>query len=267
MYPFLFKSYIPTFSLFIWIALIVCVCLYNNVWFHWSCCPNRFLKNSSVIFIGAFIGGKVLSFISKPEAYFPNGKYHIYSILSLGFVYYGGMIGALIAIIILCRGNRKEILSMTDTVFRLIPIGQTIGRMGCFFSGCCYGMAYEGLFAIRYPVDGEMIKVFPTWFVEALGCLVLGIILLFNRDKQRGTYTFEYFVFYGLLRFFIEFVRGDAVRGMLSGLSTSQWISLLFVLIGIVGIIHICYTNIIKKLEDGGRVGYEQFGGKIIKSK
>lgn len=268
MYPFLFKGFIPTFSLFIWIALIVCIFLYNNIWFHWSCCPNRFRKYGKTIIFCSFIGGKILSFISRPEAYFPSEKYNMYSILSLGFVFYGGLIGALIAIIIVCEGNIKEILSVTDTMLRLIPIGQAIGRIGCFFNGCCYGKAYEGLFAIRYPIAGKMIEVFPTWFVEAIGCLVLGTILLLNRDKQRGTYTFGYLGFYGLLRFCLEFVRGDEVRGMFLGLSTSQWISLLFILIGIAGMINIHYTNfMMKKSVNGGEIGYEQSGRKFTRVK
>lgn len=253
MYPFLIKGFIPIFSIFIWIALIVCMVLYHNVWFHWSCCPNRFRKYSKIIIFCSFIGGKILSFISRPEAYFPKGKYHIYSILSLGFVFYGGLIGALIAILIVCRGNKKEILSITDTMLRLLPIGQAIGRIGCFFNGCCYGKASEGLLAISYPVDGEMIKVFPTWFVEALGCLVLGTILLLNRDKKRGTYTFGYLGFYGLLRFFLEFARGDEVRGIFLGLSTSQWISLLFILIGVTGMINIWRTNVGIENKEGFR--------------
>lgn len=253
MYPFLLKGFIPTFSVFIWLALIVCMFLYNTIWFHWSCCPNRFRKYSKIIIFCSFLGGKLLSFISKPEAYFPYGKYHFYSILSLGFVFYGGLLGALIAVIAICHGDIKEILSITDTMLRLLPIGQAIGRIGCFFNGCCYGKTYQGLFSVRYPVDGEMIKVFPTWFVEALGCLVLGIILLLNRDKLRGTYTFGYLGLYGLLRFFLEFVRGDAVRGIFLGLSTSQWISLLFILIGVAGMINIWRTNVRIENKEGFR--------------
>lgn len=114
-----------------------------------------------------------------------------------------------------------------------MPLGQAIGRIGCYFNGCCYGKEYTGIGAVDYIVNGNIVKVFPTWFAESLYCFILFIIMFcINRKKCSGFYAVVYLVTYSIFRFWIEYYRGDDIRGIWKGLSTSQYISAVIVAIG-----------------------------------
>ncbi len=76
---------------------------------------------------------------------------------------------------------------------------------------------------------------FPVQLLEALINLILFIILFLYAKKPRkdGSLLGIYLICYSLLRFSLEFLRGDVERGILLGISTSQWISLLLIPAGI----------------------------------
>ena len=177
-----------------------------------------------------FLGGKILYMISqKPQSLIEA----IYNILYGGFVFYGGLIGGCIGLIIYCKGENKQIWEYMDLILSIVPLGQAIGRIGCFFNGCCYGRMYDGILAVPYLVDGIVRYVFPTWFFESAFTLLLFLYFhLIHRCSYEGQRTGIYMVSYSLFRFFIEFFRGDVARGMWNGLSTSQWISLIVVVVG-----------------------------------
>jgi phosphatidylglycerol:prolipoprotein diacylglycerol transferase len=107
-----------------------------------------------------------------------------------------------------------------------MPIGQAFGRIGCYFNGCCYGARSDSWIAIPYIIGGVHTKVIPTQFIESLFCLLLGIAFLVWKTEKQGLYTFIYFISYAVFRFIIEFYRGDNIRGIWLGLSTSQLISI-----------------------------------------
>ena len=115
----------------------------------------------------------------------------------------------------------------------LIPWIHGFGRIGCFLAGCCYGIPYDGPFAVQF-LEGSLAPsnttLFPVQFVEAICLLILAIVLAVLDLKKSYPHTIAvYFIVYGILRFLLEYVRYDAVRGHLLALSTSQWISLGFV--------------------------------------
>ena len=116
----------------------------------------------------------------------------------------------------------------------LIPWIHGFGRIGCFLAGCCYGIPYDGPFAVQFP-EGSLAPsdttLFPVQLVEAICLLILAIVLAVLDLKKSYPHTIAvYFIVYGILRFLLEYVRYDAVRGHLLAFSTSQWISLGFVI-------------------------------------
>ena len=56
-----------------------------------------------------------------------------------GFAVYGGIIGGVLAVIIYCLIKKVSIVKMFDILAPALIIGQFIGRIGCYFGGCCYG--------------------------------------------------------------------------------------------------------------------------------
>ncbi len=190
--------------------------------------------------IFACIGGKTLYLFTKVI----QGHKKILNLFN-GFVFYGGLIGALVGISLFCKkhqiDNRWKYI---DLFVSVLPLGQSIGRIGCYFNGCCYGKNYNGFLAVRYIVANQKCDVFPTWFVEAIFCLMIYIFMHYVNKKIYGLKTAVYMISYSFFRFIIEFYRGDEIRGIYRGISTSQIISVFVFLFG--GLIMI-RTKIIRK--------------------
>jgi phosphatidylglycerol:prolipoprotein diacylglycerol transferase len=116
-----------------------------------------------------------------------------------------------------------------------------MGRIGCFLTGCCYGKETHlpiGILFHHSSVAPNGVALFPTQLLEAgfEGVMACFLVYAFYRKKalSKGLLRnplYVYLISYAVFRFFLEFFRGDAVRGMLFGLSTSQWISLIVIMI------------------------------------
>lgn len=149
-----------------------------------------------------------------------------------GYVYYGGLAGAVLGVWIYCRAFRLAFLPHLDGTVVALPLIHAFGRVGCFFAGCCYGVRYDGPLAVIFrnsPVAPNGVGLFPVQLLEA--ALNLGLFACFcavfrSRDRAgRVSCTGLYLCAYAVIRFFVEFLRGDTARGLWLGLSTSQWCS------------------------------------------
>lgn len=150
-----------------------------------------------------------------------------------GMVFYGGFIGGLITIPIYCHFNKSlNAGNLFDLYAVLVPLFHVFGRIGCFLGGCCYGI--ESHFG--FTVHGNTINPgvndvnrFPVQLVEAACNLLIFILILtlFRKALMKDKLIYVYMLVYPVVRFILEFLRGDEIRGFLFGLSTSQWISIL----------------------------------------
>ena len=154
-----------------------------------------------------------------------------------GSVFYGGLIGAALTIIFYCR-KKKLSNRYLDVAVICFPLFHFFGRIGCFLGGCCYGIESEfGVVYHHSPAPGANgVSRFPVQLVEAVFNLGLCILFhaLFRKKKLHGSLIHVYFYAYPVFRFADEFLRGDAYRGFLWGLSTSQWISIALVIVNTV---------------------------------
>ncbi len=152
-----------------------------------------------------------------------------------GFVFYGGFIGASIGTIIFARRRGLALWQLADVMAPSVALGHALGRLGCFFNGCCYGKACTLAWAVHYPKPHLMhdIPVHPTQVYEALGnALLLGWLLwLTGRKKFTGQVWWCYVLSYGVLRFVIEFARGDYPIRYVGGLTLGHLVA-----IGMMGI-------------------------------
>ena len=165
-------------------------------------------------------------------------------IASSGLVFYGGLLGGLLVLLLACRRFGfpvRETLNMFAVVF---PLFHFFGRIGCALTGCCYGIPYSGPLAVYYDAsfinpginDGiDACTRFPVQLLEAVIELIIFVILLLIYIKKEDKYSITciYLLTYSVVRFFDEFLRGDYIRGFWGPLSTSQWISL-FIFIGVI---------------------------------
>lgn len=176
-----------------------------------------------------------------------------------GSVFYGGLLGGMFAAWLYARKKKFDLDPYIGIGAICIPMFHTFGRIGCFLGGCCYGVEWEyGIDLAHSHAPGAAgVPRFPIQLVESAFCLILCLVLLylFDRRHWKGKHIlFTYLLAYPIARFIIEFFRGDEYRGFFLGLSTSQIISILIILITLSYFVHEKWFKKEKTLPvEGGR--------------
>ncbi|MCF0142804.1 MAG: prolipoprotein diacylglyceryl transferase [Parasporobacterium sp.] len=206
---------------------------------------------------GVFAGGHAMFFIvSLPEFirdFVPNihsmdDLFSAIAYCASGMVFYGGLLGALLFAYLYCRANHMDLRANLNHAIVVFPLFHCFGRIGCAFTGCCYGIEYYGPLAIKYTSDyiihGKNDDIadftrFPVQPLEALAELIIFVILLviYLKTEDRYPLTPIYLLTYSVVRFTDEFLRGDAIRGIWGPFSTSQWISLAILAVTVIYLI------------------------------
>ncbi len=207
---------------------------YNVTLSLWEKCglSSKILKIYFFIsFIMAWVGAKIFFLIfSMPE------KATDYSLevnfwLGGGFVFYGGLVFAGLFSLAFFKINRQLKIKHLGLITPGLALGHAIGRLGCFLAGCCFGKQCDLPFAVFY----KGLNRHPVQLYEAI-CLILIFLMLKEVWKRKQSATLLgifYLVSYGVLRYGLEFLRGDLIRGIYFGQSTSQWISLFMIALGV----------------------------------
>lgn len=236
MYPFidLFGRQIPTYGLSILIAIFLVgwlACRYaRKVALPWE---DVLIVGACALLSGFLCGFLLYLLVTySPLRIWEMVKDGDYRFLNGGLVFYGALIGGLAGGLIGVKLSKAPLSAVEKSVIPYIPIGHAIGRIGCVLAGCCYGAPYDGICALYYknslfglaPNQGY----FPVQPLEAILNLAIALCLMIIRKKKspKLSLLISYLGMYSIVRFFLEFFRGDAIRGIVGGLSTSQWISL-----------------------------------------
>lgn len=150
-----------------------------------------------------------------------------------GSVYYGGLIGVFIVCLIFCKVKKLDRNAYFDVGAAAIPLFHFFGRIGCFINGCCYGVESNFGVVYKYSVVEACngVRRLPIQLFEAVLNLGLFFLLWYFLRKKRfkGKLMALYCLIYPVYRFILEYFRGDEYRGFLGSLSTSQFISILFI--------------------------------------
>jgi phosphatidylglycerol:prolipoprotein diacylglycerol transferase len=191
------------------------------------------------IFVAAIIGAKLLEVIVDFRYYQQDWR-RLLDIYQFGGVYYGGFLLAVLVSVWFIRKHRMNTWRTIDALSIGLAGGQILGRLGCFLAGCCWGKPASAGFPLAVTFRNAAaaqqvgtplgIPLHPAQLYEAsfLLLLFLFLIYLFGRRKFDGQIFLTYLLCYSLLRFFVEFFRGDPRGSVFGGLlSTSQFISLL----------------------------------------
>lgn len=175
------------------------------------------------VFGGAFAGGKLL-YLVVGDADWSDP----FGVLRYGFVFYGGVLGALAGGAWLCRRRGWSFFKLADLFIVPLPLGHAIGRLGCLAAGCCYGSPT----ALPWGVSLAGAHRHPVQLYEAL--LNLGLfagLAFYAAPRARagrwrpGGVLAAYAAVYAAIRFAVEFWRDDP-RGAWGPLAPSQWIAL-----------------------------------------
>lgn len=211
---------------------------------------NRIMDLCIWVIIAALVGAKALLFIVDFN-HFTSSWEEFTTLLRSGGVFYGGLIAAIVVCIYQLRKHRLPLWSSADLFAPGIGLGYMIGRLGCLMAGCCYGKPTDVAWAITFTDPAANFNVgtplnvplHPTQLYESAAGLVIliAVLLLEKRPRPFAGRTFWSFAFlYSVLRFIIEFYRGDDRGLVLNMLSTSQFIS---VVLGPVSLVMLWYLS------------------------
>ena len=239
MYPTieLFQKSIPSYWLCSVLGILICLIFALSRCKKFAPLGQVDVTNGGALaIIGAIIGARVLYVITISPILIRNIDVLMsdwsltYQVLSNGLVFYGGLFGALLALYLYGRHYRLDMKAYFDFFAPIFPLFHIFGRIGCFLTGCCYGVECPG-FGVKYHVSEiapNGVELFPVQLLGSALNLVLFIVVLSyeKRHHLQGKALDVYLLSYSVLRFLLEFLRGDALRGIILGLSTSQWISI-----------------------------------------
>jgi len=177
------------------------------------------------IFISSWIGAKVFFLIFSSQNKIYQYMYADYFWLGGGFVFYGGLIFALAFYLIYSLYLKKFSFKKSYLLAPGLIFGHAIGRVGCFLTGCCYGSQCD--LPWKVFMDGDYRH--PVQLYEAIALFILGYFSLkwVDHEEAHKKVLSNYLLYYSVIRFVVEFFRGDEVRGIFwLSLSTSQLVSI-----------------------------------------
>jgi len=228
---------IPAYGLMITIGILLANLIALGFLERKQLSTNNFILLEAYTLLGAFIGAKSLFLIICRKNIEWNRFFELEyfnALMKGGFVFYGGLIGGIIAAYIAGKIHKFNAVTYIRNVIFLIPLIHSFGRIGCFLSGCCYGIPYAGFGSVTFPEESfglSNVSLFPVQLVEAICLIVISLIILLLMKTKNFYYTLEiYLGLYAVTRFVLERFRYDSVRGIYMGLSTSQWISIVLLL-------------------------------------
>lgn len=210
--------------------------------------PELYLDFALYAIIFAIIGARAYYVLFEWDAYKDN-LLQIFNLRAGGLAIYGGVIGAVITLIVFSRIRKVSFFSMADTGVLGLTLGQIIGRWGNFFNCEAFGGYTEGLLAMRIKRSlvnpsmisqellqhiiveqgVEYIQVHPTFLYESIWnlCLLLFMLWYRNRKKFQGEMFLIYLLGYGIGRSWIESLRTDQLLLFGTGLPVSQCLSMI----------------------------------------
>ncbi|MBQ9148438.1 MAG: prolipoprotein diacylglyceryl transferase [Oscillospiraceae bacterium] len=162
----------------------------------------------------AIICARVYYVIFKWQELYADNPISALYIWQGGLAIYGGVIGAVVGIIVYCRFKKLKVATILDTVSLGFLIGQAMGRWGNFFNREAFGAETDSFLRMGLMDQfGNVIYVHPTFLYESLWN-ICGLVLLHFLSRKRqydGQIALGYAAWYGLGRAFIEGLRTDSL--------------------------------------------------------
>lgn len=241
-----------------WYGIFVCLGFLAGMWAMQREAKRRNLPPEDVvdlimpIIIGGLLGARICYVLSNLDQ-FSGHWLDIVKIRQGGLVYYGGFIGASLAVAWGIHWKKLPFWPVADTLAAALPLGQALGRIGCLLNGCCFGKPCNLPFAIVYLPDRDAFiiqahqgiinantalacqPVWPAQLSQSLLDLLVFGSLLFLSSRVRGTGRILalYLILYPIARFTNEFSRGDYLVHY-GGLTIAQVLSLIILPIGLI---------------------------------
>ena len=205
------------------------------------------IMDIGMIAMFAGIAGARIFYVIQFHEQFEGDFLKIFRVDQGGLVFYGGFILSTIVLITYCKIKKINLARLLDVFAPAVALGHAFGRLGCFMQGCCFGKpagdSWLGVVfpagsapSIKYPAPAtgdifiqkvQSLPLYPTQLIEAGVNFALFGLLFFiaGRFKKPGRVAGIYVVCYAVLRFLMEFMRGDHTHSV-AGLTPSQSVAL-----------------------------------------
>jgi phosphatidylglycerol---prolipoprotein diacylglyceryl transferase len=205
-----------------------------------------------IVVLSSLAGARAFHVLIEELSYYRKNPADVLAVWEGGLTFYGGLLVSIACLYGYTRYKKLSFAPWMDLMAPSTMLGLAIGRLGCLAAGCCWGRSTTVPWAITYSDLHTMsglryVPVHPVQLYEAVGAFAIYWSLrpLFRKTTTPGTIAWRALTYYAVLRFFVEFFRGDEYRGFVLGghLSVSQLVSL--------GILVLCTLvhNRRKKLE------------------
>jgi phosphatidylglycerol---prolipoprotein diacylglyceryl transferase len=171
--------------------------------------PERINDLGIWLIVAGMIGGKLFHIVFFWHDFIAAWRADGLASLREGFVFYGGFLAACVATLVYVRVKKLPLAKFADAFAPSVALGHAFGRLGCFFEGCCYGKTCSLPWAVRFPFSPA--PRHPTELYEAAGNFVIfaALAAYYRHRKFDGEIWWLYVLSYGVLRFVVEFYRGD----------------------------------------------------------
>ena len=202
---------------------------------------NAVYELAAWLFLGGVIGARALFVIRYPGSI--HGPLDLIRSWQGGNVFYGCIMGGLAGSLIYWWRHPFPFWPMADAVAPGVAVGVTLGRVGCFLNGCCYGAVCDHAWSVRFPAESHAwiaqveagilppaaawsLPVHPTQLYAAGAGLFILIVLsvAFSFRRRDGEIMGLVMILYSLTRWPIESLRGDE-QALFAGMTLSQSIS------------------------------------------
>jgi len=195
-------------------GLILGICFVIGLNYFYS--HNKIVpKNKENLFIFStliwgIIGARIYGVIAT-WSYFSQNPIQILNLRTGGLGIYGGLFFSILYIFLFSLKNKLSFLKITNSLAPIIPLCQSLGRFGNYFNHEIYGINNQ-----------------PVWLYESILMFILFLIFKKINTHQTGIYL----IYYGVIRFLLEFIRLDTIPVLF--FSLAQVLSLLFIIIGFI---------------------------------
>ncbi len=203
--------------------------------------PKEIIQDLSILLILlAVVGSRMLYIITHRDHY--HNLLDIIALWEGGATFYGGLVLSVIGAGIYLRKKKIDFLKAADVCSAPVALGIAITRIGCFLSGCCFGLPTSCSLGVVFPADSPAGYLFsgktihPTQLYSSFyGLVILAALILVERKRSFDGFTFAFFcIFYGAARFTVDFFRYYEESAVLGGLTYNQIISIGLAALGIV---------------------------------
>ncbi|MCL4294454.1 MAG: prolipoprotein diacylglyceryl transferase [Anaerolineae bacterium] len=242
-----------------WYGLIVATAVIVGVWLAAREAERKGFKKEDIydaamwIVPGGLLGARLFHVLDHWSHEYAANPVRALYLWEGGLAIWGGVIGGLIAGIILARQRRWRLPRLLDAVAPGLVLAQAIGRVACIITGDAVGKPTSGPFGLAYTNPGAMVPQLgvyytPTQVYEIIMNLFIFAVLWRWRDKKLpdGALFLIYLLLYSSLRFLITFWSSYEIIAL--GLNQAQLISLAALIIGLPWLVYLLRRHKVVRL-------------------